>query len=91
MGEVKTPDVAVTLVDSIVADDAPAGAIKFYEALDYKPAGFHFQCPCGCRSVGAVRVAGDRAWEWNGRRTSQRFGRRCCSTTPTGSRTGMAC
>ncbi len=68
MGEVKTPDVAVTLVDSIVADDAPAGAIKFYEAQDYKPAGFHFQCPCGCRSVGGVRVAGDRSWEWNGSR-----------------------
>lgn len=58
MSDVKTPDVAVTLVDSIGSDDAPAGAIKFYDADGFAPHGFHFQCPCGCRSVGGVKVAG---------------------------------
>lgn len=68
MSEVKTAPVLSTLVDSIVDEAAPAGAIKFYETGEHKPAGFHFQCPCGCRSVGAVKVAGPGAWTWNGSR-----------------------
>lgn len=69
MGEVKTKPISVTLVDSIVSDDAPAGAIKFYTAHGGDNlAGFHFQCPCGCRRLGGVSVAGDRAWKWNGSR-----------------------
>lgn len=68
MAEVKTEPVAAQLVDSIVAEEAPAGAIKFYKTDKHDPAGFHFQCPCGCRSVGAVRVAGQPAWRWNGDR-----------------------
>ncbi|MER8959289.1 DUF6527 family protein [Mesorhizobium sp. M0701] len=66
MSEVKTGPVLSTLVDSIVDEGAPAGAIKFYETAEHKPAGFHFQCPCGCRSVGGVTVAGPGAWTWNG-------------------------
>jgi len=66
MGEVKTHDVAVALAESII--DAPAGSIKFYDGPDYHPAGFHYQCPCGCGTVGGVRVAGDHAWTWNGSR-----------------------
>lgn len=68
MSEVKTQPVVAILVESIVSDDAPAGAIKFYEAEGFSPRGFHFQCPCGCRSVGAVTVAGPNAWQWNGSR-----------------------
>lgn len=68
MSEVKTQPVEAILVESIVADEAPAGAIKFYETAEHKPAGFHFQCPCGCRSVGGVKVAGHGAWTWNGSR-----------------------
>ena len=68
MAEIKTQPVAVALVDSSVSQDAPAGAIKFYDAEGLSPSGFHFQCPCGCRSVGGVRVAGPNAWQWNGSR-----------------------
>lgn len=69
MGEVKTEPVAVTLVDSIVSDAAPAGSIKFHTAHGSDDlSGFHFQCPCGCRSVGGVKVAGVGAWQWNGSR-----------------------
>jgi hypothetical protein len=32
MSEVKTAPVSAVLVENIVADDAPAGAIKFYDA-----------------------------------------------------------
>lgn len=67
MADVKTQPVAAVLVDSIAADAAPAGAIKFYETAEHKPAGFHFQCPCGCRSVGGVKVA-PGGWTWNGSR-----------------------
>lgn len=66
MSEVKTQPVAAQLVDSII--DAPAGAFKFFDAEGYSPRGFHFQCPCGCGSVGGVRVAGPNAWTWNGSR-----------------------
>lgn len=69
MGEIRTEPVTAVLVDNIVADDAPAGAIKFYSTQDHTPAGFHFQCPCGCREIGRVVVAGPGAWEWwNGSR-----------------------
>lgn len=67
MPEVKTAPVQAQLVDSIVADDAPAGSIKFYKTADHEPAGFHFQCPCGCGKVGAVSVR-PGGWEWNGSR-----------------------
>lgn len=66
MGEVKTQPVAAQLVDSIIG--APAGGIKFYDAEGNSPSGFHFQCPCGCGTMGSVRVAGDHAWTWNGGR-----------------------
>lgn len=67
MAEVKTQPVTAVLVNSIVAEEAPAGAIKFYKIAEHEPAGFHFQCPCGCRSVGAVNVA-PGGWQWNGSR-----------------------
>lgn len=62
-------EVKAVLVDSIVADTAPAGAVKFFNGEGHEPLGFHFQCPCGCRKVGAVHVAGQKAWGWNGSRT----------------------
>ena len=68
MAEIKTPPVPARLVESIVSEDAPPGAIKFYNAEGFCPRGFHFQCPCGCRSVGGVRVAGPHAWRWSGDR-----------------------
>jgi len=68
LSEVKTAPMASVLVDNIVSDAAPAGAVKFYDADGQSPFGFHFQCPCGCRSVGGVRVAGSGAWQWNGSR-----------------------
>lgn len=67
MAEVKTQPVDVSLVESIVAKEAPAGAIKFYKTAEHEPAGFHFQCPCGCGMVGAVNVA-PGGWTWNGSR-----------------------
>lgn len=66
MYEVKTPDIAVVLADSII--DAPPGAIKFFDAEGFEPRGFNFQCPCGCGALGSVRVAGPHAWQWNGSR-----------------------
>lgn len=68
MGEVKTTPVEVRLVDSLFGGDVPAGAVKFYSSPLYQPAGFHFACPCGCGAIGAVKVAGDNAWGWNGDR-----------------------
>lgn len=69
MSEVKTEPVAAQMVESIVADDAPAGSIKFYDGEGFTPRGFHFKCPCGCGDVGSVIVAGPRAWTfWNGSR-----------------------
>lgn len=67
MAEVKTAPVTAQLVDSIVSEAAPAGAIKFYEARGANPAGFHFRCPCGCDAVGGVSVTAG-GWEWNGSR-----------------------
>lgn len=67
MGEVKTPPVEVSLVDSIVARGAPAGAIKYFKTADHDPAGFNFQCPCGCRTMGTVNLS-PGGWEWNGSR-----------------------
>lgn len=72
MSEVKTPDVAVILLpDREVADGivgAQAGAIQFFSLHGLNPHSFHFQCPCGCGSVGGVKVAGEGAWQWNGSR-----------------------
>jgi hypothetical protein len=68
MGEVRTEPVEAQLVDDIFSGGVPAGAIKFYASPLYQPAGFHFACPCGCGEIGAVKVAGDNAWQWNGNR-----------------------
>lgn len=67
MSEVKTPPIEATLVESIVDEAGPAGAIKFWDGEGFSPRGFHFRCPCGCGDVGSVIVAGPRAWQfWNG-------------------------
>lgn len=67
MSEVRTEPVAAQLVDSII--DAPPGAIKFFDGEGYAPRGFHFQCPCGCGDLGAVKVDGPGKWQfWNGSR-----------------------
>lgn len=55
MSEIKTEAVTVTIADNIL--DGPAGAIKFYKTSEHDPAGFHFQCPCGCWTLGGVNVA----------------------------------
>jgi hypothetical protein len=68
MGEVKTPPVEARLVEDLFAGSPPAGAIAFYDSLLHKPGGLHFACPCGCGAIGAVKIAGDNAWQWNGDR-----------------------
>lgn len=65
MSEVKTQPVRAQLVESIL--DGPPGSIKFYKNEQHDPDGFHFQCPCGCKSIGAVKVS-PGGWEWNGNR-----------------------
>ncbi len=67
MSEVKTPPVTLTIVDEIVRD-TPPGAIRYWQGDDGSPGGFYFRCPCGCKSVGGVRLAGAGAWSWDGNR-----------------------
>ncbi|MGE4340336.1 MAG: DUF6527 family protein [Pigmentiphaga sp.] len=66
MPEVKTKPVRAELVDSII--DAPAGSIKWFKGNGVPTAGFNFQCPCGCGTMGSVNVAGAARplWAWDG-------------------------
>jgi hypothetical protein len=69
MGEVKTSPVEARLVGDLFGGGPPRpGAIRFYDSPLYRPAGFHFSCPCGCGAIGAVKVEGDGSWRWNGSR-----------------------
>lgn len=64
MVEVKTePLECILATDDIIK--SPPGSIKFYDSALFKPAGFTFMCPCGCKTLGGVRVAGEYAWKWN--------------------------
>jgi len=59
-------------VERILAPEAPPGSFTFWCASESggEPDGLHFNCPCGCGQVGAVRFASqDRpGWAWDGNR-----------------------
>jgi hypothetical protein len=42
------------------------GSAEWSRDEDEKPQSLIFICPCGCRKVRSVPVAGDRAWQWDG-------------------------
>lgn len=59
-----TGTVAVTLVDDVLGPGAGPGAIAFHPDV-FRPDLLQFQCPCGCRAIGAVRLTGSHPWRWN--------------------------
>lgn len=63
MSEVRTEPVPFTVVAEI-GKDSPPGAAEYWPSGH----GFNFRCPCGCKAVGGVRIAGAGAWQWDGNR-----------------------
>ena len=76
MAEIKTPPVAARHipVEAEFEDEYMRGLVP--GSFRYEGDDFWYCCPCGCRSIGALRVGighkpphteNDRAtWEWNG-------------------------
>lgn len=56
---------AFVRAESIVGDNVPPGAGKFWGNDGVE--GLNFQCPCGCGSVLGVSFGPGR-WSWNGSR-----------------------
>ncbi|MBI1202526.1 MAG: hypothetical protein GC182_08450 [Rhodopseudomonas sp.] len=50
------------------ADEGPAGGYELYKSGDRYPAGMIYQCPCGCKRIGALafRPHASPSWEWDG-------------------------
>lgn len=53
------------IVDAILGDDVPPGAIRYTVVGVDEVAGFRYRCPCGCGGQGVLKFGG-KAWLWNG-------------------------